>query len=87
LRSCIQLAPLHHGKEQKNYIGESWITPPKDHKKENDHTYVPKRCIHTWSGHTKVGGCCSLLRLSLRLSVSLSVSLFFFLTAVDSPDP
>ena len=29
-----------HGKEQKNYIGESWIAPPKDRKKENDHTYV-----------------------------------------------
>jgi len=42
-----------HGKEAKNYIGESWITPPKDRKKENDHTFIPKRCIHTWSGHTK----------------------------------
>ena len=42
-----------HGKEEKNYIGESWIAPPKDRKRENDHTYIPKRCIHTWSGHTK----------------------------------
>ena len=42
-----------HGKEEKNYIGESWIVPPKDRKKENDHTFIPKRCIHTWSGHTK----------------------------------
>ena len=27
--------------------------PPKDRKKENDHCYAPKRCVHTWSGHTK----------------------------------
>ena len=42
-----------HGKELKNYAGEAWIAPPKDRKKENDHCYAPKRCIHTWSGHTK----------------------------------
>jgi pre-mRNA-processing factor 17 len=42
-----------HGTSEKNYAGESWITPPKDRKKENDHCYAPKRCIHTWSGHTK----------------------------------
>ena len=42
-----------HGTSEKNYAGESWITPPKDRKKENDHCYAPKRCIHTWSGHAK----------------------------------
>jgi len=42
-----------HGKEERNYAGESWLAPPKDRKKENDHCYAPKRLIHTWSGHTK----------------------------------
>ena len=42
-----------HGAAEKNYAGESWITPPKDRKRENDHCYAPKRCIHTWSGHAK----------------------------------
>ena len=42
-----------HGKEERNYAGESWLAPPKDRKKENDHCYAPKRLIHTWTGHTK----------------------------------
>ena len=44
---------VFHGKEAKRYDGEAWIAPPKDRKKENDHCYAPKRCVHTWSGHTK----------------------------------
>jgi len=44
---------VFHGDSERNYAGESWIKPPKDRKRENDHCYVPKRCIHTWSGHAK----------------------------------
>lgn len=42
-----------HGKEEFDYQGKSWIAPPKDVKATNEHCYIPKRCIHTWSGHTK----------------------------------
>ncbi|XP_078154954.1 transducin/WD40 repeat-like superfamily protein isoform X2 [Carex rostrata] len=42
-----------HGKEEKDYQGRSWIEPPKDAKASNDRCYIPKRCVHTWSGHTK----------------------------------
>ncbi|ONK64496.1 uncharacterized protein A4U43_C07F26680 [Asparagus officinalis] len=42
-----------HGKEQVDYQGRSWIQPPKDAKPANDHCYIPKRKIHTWSGHEK----------------------------------
>lgn len=42
-----------HGKSETDYAGNSWITAPKDKKKENETCYVPKRWIHTWSGHTK----------------------------------
>ncbi|KAL2649435.1 hypothetical protein R1flu_017563 [Riccia fluitans] len=42
-----------HGKEEYDYQGRSWIAPPKDVKATNDHCYIPKRWIHTWSGHTK----------------------------------
>ncbi|KAF3431283.1 hypothetical protein FNV43_RR26013 [Rhamnella rubrinervis] len=41
-----------HGKEERDYQGRSWIAPPKDAKATNDHCYIPKRLVHTWSGHT-----------------------------------
>lgn len=42
-----------HGKEEYDYQGRSWIAPPKDVKASNDHCYIPKRWVHSWSGHTK----------------------------------
>ncbi|PKU84117.1 Protein Mut11 [Dendrobium catenatum] len=42
-----------HGKEERDYQGRSWVAPPKDAKPSNDHCYIPKRWVHTWSGHTK----------------------------------
>ncbi|OMO66713.1 hypothetical protein CCACVL1_21018 [Corchorus capsularis] len=42
-----------HGKEERDYQGRSWIAPPKDAKATNDHCYIPKRLVHTWSGHTE----------------------------------
>ncbi|KAG0484261.1 hypothetical protein HPP92_008340 [Vanilla planifolia] len=42
-----------HGKEEKDYQGRSWVSPPKDAKPSNEHCYIPKRWVHTWSGHTK----------------------------------
>lgn len=42
-----------HGKEERDYQGRSWISHPKDVKATNEHCYIPKRLVHTWSGHTK----------------------------------
>lgn len=42
-----------HGKEERDYQGRSWISPPKDAKARNERCYIPKTPIHTWSGHTK----------------------------------
>ncbi|XP_074269565.1 uncharacterized protein LOC141592698 isoform X1 [Silene latifolia] len=44
---------MFHGKEERDYQGRSWITPPKDKKADVEHCYIPKRLEHTWSGHTK----------------------------------
>lgn len=30
------------------------MSEPRDKRKESDQTFLPKRWIHTWSGHTKV---------------------------------
>ncbi|GLC42328.1 hypothetical protein PLESTB_000659000 [Pleodorina starrii] len=42
-----------HGKEEKDYQGRSWVLPPRDKRKESDTCFLPKRWVHTWSGHTK----------------------------------
>ena len=44
---------MFHGKSLKDYAGRSWLEAPKDLKAENEHCFLPKRWIHTWSGHTK----------------------------------
>ena len=44
---------MFHGKNLKDYAGRSWLEAPKDLKAENEHCFLPKRWIHTWSGHTK----------------------------------
>ncbi len=45
---------MFHGKAEKNFAGVSWLEPPKNARAENEYCYLPKRWIHTWSGHTKV---------------------------------
>ena len=42
-----------HGKSERDYAGRSWVEPRKGLKQDNDTCYIPKRCIHTWSGHSK----------------------------------
>ncbi|GBF87694.1 hypothetical protein Rsub_00405 [Raphidocelis subcapitata] len=43
-----------HGKESKDYQGRSWLAVPKDRKKDAPEAFfLPKKWVHTWSGHTK----------------------------------
>ena len=43
-----------HGKHEVDPITKrSWIEPPKEKRKENEYCFLPKKHIHTWSGHTK----------------------------------
>ena len=50
-----------HGKKEVDPTGKKWLDAPKGLKAENEYCYLPKRWIHTWSGHTKVPGrlCCA----------------------------
>ena len=34
-------------------LGRSWVDPPKVTQSESESCFLPKRHIHTWSGHTK----------------------------------
>jgi len=49
-----------HGKELRDYLGRSYLHVPTDvdvnlspSEPGLQETYVPKKCIHTWSGHTQ----------------------------------
>ncbi|KAK4701782.1 pre-mRNA-processing factor 17, partial [Phenoliferia sp. Uapishka_3] len=49
-----------HGKELHDYLGRSYLHIPTDvdvNLKPSEpglqETFIPKKCIHTWSGHTK----------------------------------
>lgn len=44
-----------HGKAEKDPVtGRSWLEPPKDlAKAATEYCYLPKKWVHTWSGHTK----------------------------------
>lgn len=49
-----------HGKELRDYLGRTYLHVPTDvdvdlspSEPGLQETFVPKKCIHTWSGHTK----------------------------------
>lgn len=44
---------IFHGKEQRDYQGRSWVEPPSDLPAASDACFLPKRHVHTWTGHTK----------------------------------
>jgi len=51
---------IFHGDEEFDYKGKSWMEPPPgcdkhyDSTDVNHHTcYVPKKCVHRFTGHTK----------------------------------
>ena len=54
-REEVEAKSTFHGKSSTDYQGRSWVLPPKEAETAPtpDHCYIPKRWIHTWSGHTK----------------------------------
>ncbi|KYQ88922.1 WD40 repeat-containing protein [Tieghemostelium lacteum] len=43
-----------HGDTKRDYMGRSWVEPPSDLKPDQEvNSYIPKRMVHTWSGHSK----------------------------------
>uniref|UniRef100_A0A7R9YFU6 Pre-mRNA-processing factor 17 n=1 Tax=Pinguiococcus pyrenoidosus TaxID=172671 RepID=A0A7R9YFU6_9STRA len=47
---------VFHGDNERDYQGRSWTTPPTGLRAdpEGEHPcYLPKKIVHTWTGHTK----------------------------------
>eukprot|EP00501_MAST-03F_sp_TOSAG23-6_P001503 GSMAST32.ASY1.ANO1.1564.1 assembled CDS len=50
---------IFHGNSQRDYQGRPWNQPdsslrPKEYEDwENEKCFIPKKCLHTWTGHTK----------------------------------
>ena len=63
---------MFHGKEETDKLGRSWMAAPKEQKPEVEQAFLPKRWIHTWSGHTKG---VNAIRHSLSPKTPLSPSL------------
>jgi len=42
-----------HGKEKTDYQGRTWVDAPSENKEGDGASYIPKQCVHTWTGHTK----------------------------------
>lgn len=39
--------------EKSAHQGRTWIDAPPDLRQGEPTSYIPKTCVHTWSGHTK----------------------------------
>lgn len=38
-----------HGKEEKDYLGRTWIVPPSDlHPVDQKRSFLPTKVIHKW---------------------------------------
>ena len=45
---------MFHGSKTTDYQGRSWLHPPAEARGEEEHEcFIPKKWVHTWSGHTK----------------------------------
>jgi len=52
-KSAMEERSVFHGGSMTDYQGRSWVLPPTDVKENEHECFIPKRWIHTWSGHTK----------------------------------
>jgi pre-mRNA-processing factor 17 len=52
-KETIQAKSIYHGTQLRDYQGRSFVDPPSDLKAGDHECFLPKRWIHTWTGHTK----------------------------------
>lgn len=52
-REKINGKTIFHGKQLRDYLGRSYISPPSHLKAGPHECFMPKKAIHTWNGHNK----------------------------------
>lgn len=71
---------VFHGSEMRDYQGRTYMSIPTDAGVDlqpedpgQQQCYIPKKCIHTWSGHTKAVSAIQLFPKSGHLILSASM--------------
>ena len=50
----MEESSVFHGTQTKDYQGRSWLHPGDKGRGDEEHEcFIPKKWVHTWSGHTK----------------------------------
>jgi len=52
-REVIQAKSIFHGTTLRDYLGRTYVDHPTHLKPAQHQCFLPKKWIHTWSGHTK----------------------------------
>lgn len=89
--TCIDPHHLIAGKEERDYLGRTYMHIPTDvdgvnlrGESGNQECFVPKKCIHTWSGHTKGVSRIQLFPKSGHLLLSASLDTRIKVRAIPS---
>jgi len=67
---------VFHGKEERDYLGRTYMAVPQDldvnllGEPGTQQNFIPKKCIHTWSGHTRGVSAIRFLPKSAHLLLS-----------------
>jgi len=66
---------IFHGAQEVDYQGRSWMTPPAGHRESdpNHKCFIPNKCVHTYTGHTKGVNCIKFLPGAANLLLSCSM--------------
>lgn len=67
---------VFHGKEERDYLGRTYMAVPQDldvnlmGEPGSQQSFIPKKCIHTWTGHTRGVSAIRFLPKSAHLLLS-----------------
>jgi pre-mRNA-processing factor 17 len=83
-KQLVKARSIFHGDQFRDYLGRTFVDHPTDLKPTPHECFLPKRRIHTWSGHTKGVSAIRFfpkyghLLLSAGMDSQVKVSALFF---------